>query len=88
MGKFLKRIKFSFSFQSSTYLYAWTTVQVIVKTANKSLNTHHVFANFRYDKETQVNEHHGLSREEKVKIEQDGEANGWIKYGSTEPRYG
>ena len=67
---------------------AIAAVQVVVKTANKSVNANQVFANFRYDKETQVNEHNGHTHKEEVKIKQDGEANGWFKYGSREPHSG
>ena len=47
-------------------------VQVVVKTANKSVNAHQEYANFRLDKETQVTEHKYLSQEEQAKVEQDG----------------
>ena len=48
------------------------TIQVVVKTANKSDYAHQEFANFRLDKETQVTEHDYLSQEEEAKLEQDG----------------
>ena len=53
------------------------TVQVVVESANKSVHAHQVFANFRWEKSTEVNEH-GLSPEEATRIDQDGEEDGWI----------
>ena len=48
-------------------------VQVVVKTANKSVNAHQEFANFRYNKQTQVtDDNNRLSVEEEAKFERDG----------------
>ena len=54
-------------------------VQVVVKTANKSVNAHQEFANFRYDKQTQVTDDNNcLSVEEEAKFERDGRELGWF----------
>ena len=54
-------------------------VQVVEKTANKSVNAHQEFANFRYNKQTQVtDDNNHLSLEEEVKFEQDGREIGWF----------
>ena len=54
-------------------------VQVVVKTANKSVNAHQEFANFRYDKQTQVtDDNNHLSLEEEAKFERDGRELGWF----------
>ena len=47
-------------------------------------NAYQFFADFRYEKSTQVNEHHGLSPEEANKIDQDGEEDGWINIGEAQ----
>ena len=48
------------------------------KSADKSVNAHQIFANFRYGKETQVTEHNYLSQEEEAKFERDGKELGWF----------
>ena len=53
-------------------------VQVVVKTANKSVNAQQEYANFRLDKETQVTEHNYLSQEEEAKFEMGGKELGWF----------
>ena len=54
-------------------------VQVAVKTANKSVNARQEFANFRYDKTTQVTDDNDcLPAEEEAKIERDMKELGWI----------
>ena len=53
------------------------TVHVVVKTANKSVNAHQEFANFRYDKPTQVaDDSNHLSHE--AKFERDAKELGWF----------
>ena len=55
-------------------------VQVAVKTANKSVNAHQEFANFRYDKQTQATDYinNCLSDEEEAKFVWDGKERGWF----------
>ena len=54
-------------------------VQVVIKTANKSVNAHQEFVNFRYDNQTQVtNDSNRLSHEEEAKFERDGKELGWF----------
>ena len=54
-------------------------VQVVVKTANKSVNAHQEFANFRYDKQTQATDDNNcLPDEEEAKFERDGRELGWF----------
>ena len=54
-------------------------VQVVLKTANKSVNAHQEFANFRYDTQTQAtDDNNRLSTEEEAKFERDGKERGWF----------
>ena len=59
-------------------------VQVVVKTANKSVNAHQEFANFRQDKQTQVTDNNCLSVQEEAKFERDGKEYGWFMLDTIE----
>ena len=73
----------SFKFNLTEIQRVNCTVQVVVESADKNGNAYQVFADFRCEKSTQVNEHHRLSHKEEAKIELDGVDIEWIKHGST-----
>ena len=53
-------------------------VQVVVESANKSVNANQNFADSRCEQSTQVNEHHGLSPEEVANVKQDRKEVRWF----------
>ena len=53
-------------------------VQVVLESADKSVNAYQISDDFRCEKSTQVNELHGLLHKEVNKIEQDEKEIGWI----------